>query len=185
MKIMLKGKIIVIGVCGGIAAYWSAEIVGQLKNMKADVHVVMTKHATEFITPLTLQIISQNPVIMDMFGQPQQNVAHISLARKADFLLIAPATANIIGKVANGIADDALSTTIMATTAPVVFCPAMNDKMWANKIVQENVKKLKKHGYHFVGPEYGKMACGGEGLGRLASIESIVNKLIEIDKEGL
>jgi phosphopantothenoylcysteine decarboxylase/phosphopantothenate--cysteine ligase len=181
---MMEGKVIVFGVCGGIAAYWSAEIVGQLKHMKAHVHVVMTKNATKFITPLTFQIISQNPVTVNMFAahNPQECI-HISLARKADFLLVAPATANIIGKAANGIADDALSTTIMATTAPVIFCPAMNDKMWANPIVQENVKKLKKCGYYFVEPEYGEMACGGSGVGRLARIESIINRLIKISKK--
>lgn len=178
---MLKGKVILVGVCGGIAAYWSAEIVGQLKNMEADVHVIMTKNANNFITPLTFQTISQNPVVTDMFGEPA-GCLHISLAGSADFLLVAPATANIIGKAANGIADDMLSTTIMATAAPVIFAPAMNDKMWGNPIVQENVKKLKERGYHFVDPEYGKMACGDKGIGRLARIESIIDKLIEIDK---
>ncbi len=180
---MLKGKVIVLGVCGGVAAYWSVEIVGQLKNMNADVHVIMTENATKFVTPLTFQTISQNTVTVNMFVKHNsQECIHISLAKRADFLLVAPATANIIGKVSNGIADDALSTTIMATAAPVIFCPAMNDKMWANKIVQENVNKLKEHGYHFVAPEYGKMACGDKGVGRLAKIESIVDKLIEIDK---
>lgn len=110
-----------------------------------------------------------------------QECAHISLAKQADFLLVAPATANIVGKIANGIADDMLSTTITAASSPVILCPAMNDKMWMNPIVQENVKKLKKLGYHFVEPEYGKMACGCKGIGRLAGIRSIVDKLIEID----
>ncbi len=180
---MLKGKTILLGVCGGIAAYWAVEILGQLKNMGAEVYVIMTENAARFVTPLTFQTISQNPVISDMFAKhSSQECIHISLARQAAFLLIAPATANIIGKAANGIADDMLSTTIMAATAPVVFCPAMNDKMWANKILQENVKKLKEHGYYFVEPEYGRMACGGEGMGRLAGINSIVDKLIEVDK---
>lgn len=181
---MLKGKVIVLGVCGGIAAYWSVEIAGQLKDMEADVHVIMTENATEFVTPLTFQTISRNRVLTDMFAEHcSQGCIHISLAKRADVLLVAPATANIIGKVANGIADDALSTTIMATTSPVLFCPAMNDKMWANKIVQENVKTLKENGYHFVDPEYGKMACGDNGIGRLANIGSIVDKLIEISEE--
>ena len=181
---MLKGKVVVLGVCGGIAAYWAVEIVGQLKNMEADVHVIMTENAVKFVTPLTFQTISQNPVLVDMFAKhSSQECIHISLAKQADFLLVAPATANIIGKVANGIADDALSTTIMAATSPIVFCPAMNDRMWANKIVQENVKKLKDHGYHFVNPEYGKMACGDKGIGRLAGINSIVDKLIEVGVE--
>lgn len=178
---MLRGKTVVFGVCGGIAAYWAVEIVGQLKNLNADVHVILTENATKFVTALTFRTISQNQVTVNMFEKiNSQGCVHISLAQRADFLLVAPATANIMGKVASGIADDMLSTTIMATTAPVVFCPAMNDKMWANPIVQENVEKLKRQNYHFVDPEYGEMACGGKGVGRLAKIESIVDKLIEL-----
>lgn len=183
VRMSLRGKTIVFGVSGGIAAYWAAEIIGVLRNHEADVHVIMTENATQFITPLTLQTISENKVITSLFELfSEMEVSHISYAKKADLILVAPATANFIGKIANGIADDALSTTIIATEAPVIICPAMNDKMWANPIVQENVKKLKKHGYYFVDPEYGKMACGGMGVGRLAKIESIIDKLVEINK---
>lgn len=174
----LKGKTIVLGVTGGIAAYWAAEIIGVLKNREVDVHVLMTRNATKFIGPLTLETISGNKVRSDLFelsGEPE--ISHISYAKRADLILVAPATANLIGKIANGLADDMVSTMIIATEALVVICPAMNDKMWANKIVQENVKKLKKYGYYFVDPEYGEMACGGMGLGRLACIESIIGKL--------
>ncbi len=180
----LKGKTIVLGVTGGIAAYWASEIIGVLRNHEADVHVIMTKNATRFITPLTLQTLSKNKVVSDMFNLPvEPNIEHITYAKNTDLILVAPATANIIGKVANGIADNMLSTTIMATTAPIVFCPAMNEKMWENPIVQENVKKLKEHGYYFVNSEYGKMACGGIGGGKLASIDSIINKLKDINKK--
>ncbi len=177
----LKGKTIVLGVCGGIAAYWAAEIIGALKNREADVHVIMTRNAAKFIMPLTLQTLSKNKVITNMFELPVKlDIGHITYAKKADLILVAPATANFIGKVANGIADDMLTTTIMASKAPVIIAPAMNDEMWANKLVQENVEKLKKHSYHFVDPEYGKMACGGMGVGKLADIESIIGKLTEI-----
>ncbi len=177
----VKGQTIVLGVTGGIAAYWSAEIIGALKHREADVHVIMTKNATRFISPLTLQTISGNKVLTNSFElSGEMEICHISYAKKADLILVAPATANFIGKTANGIADDVLSTTIMAVTAPVLICPAMNDIMWVNKIVQENVKKLKKHGYYFVDPEYGVMACGGTGVGRLASMESILDKLVAL-----
>ncbi len=179
----LKGKTIVLGVCGGIVAYWAAEIIGALRNREADVHVIMTGNAAKFITPLTLQTLSKNEVVTSMFELPVKlDIGHITYAKKADLILVAPATANFIGKVANGIADDMLTTTIMATKAPVLIAPAMNENMWDNKIVQENVKKLKKQGYCFVEPEYGEMACGGMGVGRLAKIESIINKLAEINK---
>lgn len=180
----IRGKTIVLGVSGGIAAYWAAEIIGVLRNKGAEVLVIMTENATQFITPLTLQTISANKVLTNMFEFPADTVlSHISYGRKADLMVVAPATANFIGKLANGIADDLLSTTIMAAEAPVIICPAMNDKMWRNPIVQENVEKLRKHGHHIVDPEYGEMACGDVGVGRLAKIESIINKLAEIDKE--
>ena len=174
----LKGKTIVLGVTGGIAAYWTAEIIGALRNREADIHVIMTNNATHFISPLTLQTISGNKVLTKSFVlSGEMGINHISYAKKADLILVAPATANFIGKIANGIADDVLTTTIIASDAPMLICPSMNDRMWANKIVQENVEKLKKYGYHFVDPEYGAMACGGMGVGRLASIESIFDKL--------
>jgi len=181
---MLAGKTIVLGVSGGIAAYQAIEITGQLRNRLADVYVIMTNAASKFITPLSLETVSLHPVVLDMFAELKYwNIPHISLAQRADLFLIAPATANIIGKIAHGIADDMLTTTVMATKAPVVIAPAMNENMWANAIVQGNVEKLKTLGYQFVGPEYGPMACGGEGWGRLAKIEAIISKLIKVSDE--
>lgn len=183
LNVELNGKTVVLGVCGGIAAYWAAEIIGVLRDRGADVHVIMTMNAAKFITPLTLQTLSKNKVAANMFELPVKlDIGHITYAKKADLMLVAPATANFIGKAANGIADDMLTTTILATKAPVIIAPAMNDGMWTNKLVQENVKKLKKQGYHFVDPEYGKMACGGMGIGKLADINSIIDKLAEIGK---
>lgn len=180
----LKDKTFVVGVTGGIAAYWAVELVGAIMNQHADVHVIMTENATRFISPLTFQAISQNKVLTDLFDlNSESEICHISYAKKADLIIIAPATTNFIGKIAGGIVDDLLSAIVTATKAPVIICPAMNDKMWENTIVQENVKKLKRHGYYFVEPEYGKMACGGMGIGRLASIESIINKLVEVNKK--
>ena len=145
---MFKDLNIVIGITGGISAYKACGIVSYLKKEGANVDVIMTKNACEFITPLTLETLSGNKVVTDMFKRPDYiEVEHISLARKADVFLIVPATANIIGKVANGIADDMLSTTIMATKAPVIFAPAMNNGMYENPIVQDNITKLKKYGY--------------------------------------
>jgi phosphopantothenoylcysteine decarboxylase/phosphopantothenate--cysteine ligase len=181
---MLAGKSIVLGVAGGIAAYQTVEIVAQLRNRLADVYVIMTRAATQFISPLSLETVSLHPVVTDMFSEPKPwNIPHLSLAQIADIFFIAPATAKIIGKIANGIADDMLSTTVMATKAPVLIAPAMNEKMWTNAVVKSNVERLKKLGYHFVGPEYGPMACGGEGWGRLAKIQVIISKLIEVSEE--
>lgn len=178
---MLKGKVIALGITGGIAAYKGAEIASRLKKLGADVHCVMTQSATEFITPLTLRTLTSNPVTVSMFQEPKiWNVEHIGLADAIDAYLIAPATANIIGKVANGIADDFLSTTIMATKYPVIFAPAMNVNMLENSIYQENVEKLKKHGYMFIEPAEGMLACGYTGKGKLEEPEKIVNQLIGI-----
>ncbi len=175
---MLLGKTVVLGVTGSIAAWQTPEIVGQLRDLWIHVHCIMTKSATEFITPLTLQVASQNPVFVEMYdGRNDGGIAHIALAEMADLFLIAPATANIIGKMANGIADDLLTATVLATRAPVVIAPAMNPNMYANKITQANIERLEKAGYHFVGPEYGKAACGTEGVGRLARIP-VITKLV-------
>lgn len=166
---MTENKTIVIGVTGGIAAYKALDIISSLKKKNIEVHVIMTKSATEFISPLCFQALSQNMVIVDMFEEPRSwEIQHISLAKKADLMLIVPATANIIGKVANGIADDMLSTTIMATKAPVIFAPAMNTNMYNNPIVQDNIKKLKDFGYIFINPSKGRLACGDVGEGKLA-----------------
>ena len=178
---MLAGKNILLGVTGGIAAYQAADLIGMFRARLADVHVIMTKTATKFITPLTLEVISLHPVTVEMFDEIYRpSIEHVTLGRMADVVVIAPTTGNFIGKIANGIADDMLTTTIMAVKAPVVICPAMNENMWLNKIVQENVNKLKRLGYHFVDPEYGEMACGGEGWGRLARLDKIVSAVAGI-----
>ncbi|WHH59902.1 bifunctional phosphopantothenoylcysteine decarboxylase/phosphopantothenate--cysteine ligase CoaBC [Petroclostridium sp. X23] len=177
---MLKGKVVVIGVCGGIAAYKSADLVSKLKKLNAEVHVIMTRSACEFIKPLTFQSLSQNAVIEDMFEKPRAwEIEHISLAQKADVFVVAPATANIIGKVANGIADDMLSTTVMAAKCPVIFAPAMNCNMYENPIVQQNIQKLKDFDYLFVEPGYGRLACGDIGKGKLADTDDILDRIIE------
>ncbi|GAK56665.1 phosphopantothenoylcysteine decarboxylase/phosphopantothenate--cysteine ligase [Candidatus Vecturithrix granuli] len=178
---MLLGKTVVLGVSGGIAAWQTPEIIGQLQTIMVNVYCIMTKAAAEFITPLTLQVASQNPVAVDQFERRKEwNIAHIALADVADLLLIAPATANIIAKIAHGIADDLLSTTVLATTAPVVIAPAMNPKMYANPATQANLARVREFGYHIVEPEYGKTACGTEGVGRLARIPVIINAVTEL-----
>lgn len=180
---MLKNKNIVIGITGGIACYKACEVISYLVREGANVDVIMTKNAQEFITPLTIETLSKNKVVTDMFEKKEHiEVEHISLARKADLVLVVPATANIIGKVANGIADDMLSTTIMATTSKVVFAPAMNNEMYNNRIVQDNIKKLKSYGYEFINPVEGNLACGYKAIGKLAKKETIiefVNKVLE------
>jgi phosphopantothenoylcysteine decarboxylase/phosphopantothenate--cysteine ligase len=184
---MLKGKTVVIGVSGGIAVYKICDVVSRLKKLDVNVHVIMTKSSTEFVAPLTFQTLSQNYVVIDMFEDPKTwDVEHISLAKKADLFLVAPATANVIGKVANGIADDMLTTTIMATKAKILFAPAMNTNMYENPVVQKNIKTLKDLGYNFVEPESGRLACGDIGSGKLASPEVIVNdivKLLSVEKD--
>lgn len=177
---MLKGKKIVVGVTGGIAAYKACDIVSKLRKLDAEIDVIMTKSATEFVQPQTFQALTQNPVSVDMFETPRYwDIEHISLAQKADILLVAPATANIIGKVANGIADDMLSTTIMASTAKVIFAPAMNTKMYENKIVQDNIEKLRALGYYFITPASGRLACGDIGIGKLCDVDAIVDFVIK------
>jgi len=183
---MLKGKTIVLGVTGGIAAYKAAEIVSRLKKLGAEVHCIMTEGAQAFLTPLTLRALSGNPVITNMFNEPTRwNVEHIALADKAEIFLVAPATANIIGKVASGIADDFLTTTIMATKAKVVFSPAMNVNMYNNPIFQNNMMKLKKIGYEFIEPQEGNLACGYTGKGKMADPEKIVEYLNCLEKSDL
>ncbi|MGL4570951.1 MAG: bifunctional phosphopantothenoylcysteine decarboxylase/phosphopantothenate--cysteine ligase CoaBC [Clostridium sp.] len=176
---MYKDKCVVLGVCGGIAVYKALDVASSFRKKGIEVRVIMTKSATEFVTPLTFQSISQNMVVTDMFEEPKAfEIQHISLAQKADVMLIAPATANIIGKVANGIADDMLSTTIMATKSKVIFAPAMNTNMYENPIVQENIKKLKALGYEFIEPDSGRLACGDIGKGKLPQPEVIVESVL-------
>ena len=173
---MLEGKNIVVGVAGGIAAYKTADVVSRLKKAGASVNVIMTETAVQFVAPLTFQTLSQNFVYADMFKEPKNwEVEHIALAEKADLFLVAPATANIIGKISNGIADDMLSTTIMATKAKVVFAPSMNCNMYSNPIVQSNMEKLKNLGYEFINPNVGRLACGTYGEGRMEEPAEIVD----------
>ena len=178
---MLKDKTVVIGVSGGIAVYKTLDVISRLRKLGVNVNVIMTKSATEFVTPLSFQSLSQNYVVCDMFEDPKTwDVEHISLAKRADVFLIAPATANVIGKIANGIADDMLTTTVMATKAKVLIAPAMNTNMYANPILQRNISTLKELGYNFVDPESGRLACGDTGKGKLASPETIVDEVVKL-----
>lgn len=176
---MLTGKTVVLGVTGGIAVYKAVELLRLLTKAGAVVHVVMTEAATQFVTPLTFQTLSGNPVHTELFNLiSEQQIGHISLADRADLFIIAPATANVIGKVAAGIADDLLTTTIMATKAPVLFSPAMNVNMYQNPIYRENEERLKRHGYLFVPAATGMLACGWEGEGKLPAPEVILEEAI-------
>lgn len=177
---MFEAKKIAVGVTGGIAAYKACELVRELRKLKAEVRVVMTWAAQKFVTPLSFATLSENPVLLSLFEQTEGvGVVHIDLARWCNLLVICPATANILGKVASGLADDALSTTVIATNAPVIFCPAMNSVMWQNRAVQENVRKLKSIGYEFVDPDWGLLATQGEGegWGRLAAMPKIIQQI--------
>jgi phosphopantothenoylcysteine decarboxylase/phosphopantothenate--cysteine ligase len=173
---MLQGKRVVLGICGGIAAYKAAELLRLLVKAGAEVHAVMTRSAREFVAPLTFQTLSGNPVHTELFNLvEEQEIGHISLADRADLVLIAPATANLVGKVANGIADDLLTTTIMATRAKVLFAPAMNSNMWNNPVYRQNQAKLEGLGYHFIEPACGDLACGWQGPGKLPDPQVILN----------
>lgn len=175
------GREIVLGVTGGIAAYKSAELVSRLRHLGANVHVIMTRNATEFVAPLTFQTLSANPVVTDTFQAPEYwNVEHVALAKKADIFVIAPATANIMAKMAAGIADDMLSTTVLATKAPVLLAPAMNTGMWTAEATRKNAETLAARGIHFVGPDSGMLACGDEGAGRMSEPEMIVEAIHRI-----
>lgn len=182
---------IIVGVTGGIAAYKAAELVRLLVKQGHEVRCIMTAAARQFITPLTLQTLSGNPVYTDLFAMPENpewQVEHIGLARWAQCVLIAPATADFIGKVAHGLADDLLSTCVMAASAPVYFAPAMNDQMYANPLVQRNIALLREAGYGFVDPVDGQLACGTSGTGKMASpqqIAAVTERLREQDLQGL
>jgi phosphopantothenoylcysteine decarboxylase/phosphopantothenate--cysteine ligase len=165
---MYRGKQILLGVTGGIAAYKAVELLRLLIKAGAEVQVVMTRHAQEFVGALTFQTLSGNPVHTELFNLIQErDIGHISLADRADLCLVAPATANVVGKLANGIADDLLTTTLMATKAPVLLVPAMNVNMWENPLYRENQARLERHGYHFMAPVRGDLACGWQGEGKL------------------
>ncbi len=172
---VLTGKEIVLGVTGGIAAYKACEIIRELTAEGANVRTILTASGAKFITPLTLQTLSKHPVVTDLFDLwSEAEIGHISLAQRADLLLIAPATANILGKIRGGIADDMLSTVVTATDAPVLLAPAMNDRMYASAAVRENVAVLRTRGFHFVEPGVGELACGTYGPGRLAEVGKIL-----------
>lgn len=176
---MLQGKTIVLGVTGSIAAYKIASLASALGKLHADVHVIMTQNATKFITPITFETLTGNKCLVDTFDRNFQfHVAHVSLAQKADAMLIAPASADVIGKVANGIADDMLTTTIMACTAPVIFSPAMNTHMFENPIVQDNLKKLRSYGYTIIEPAVGMLACHDVGAGKMPEPEMLLDYLL-------
>ena len=171
---MLQGKCVVLGVSGGIAVYKAVELLRLLTKSGADVHVVMTKNAREFVAPLTFQTLSGHPVHSDLFNLSQeQEIDHISLADRADLFILVPATANLIGKISQGIADDLLTTSVMATRAPVLVVPAMNTNMYENRIYQRNQKSLADSGYHILEPIHGSLACGWEGQGKLPDPETI------------
>jgi phosphopantothenoylcysteine decarboxylase/phosphopantothenate--cysteine ligase len=178
---MLKGKRIVLGVTGGIAAYKAAEFVRLLVKEEVEVHVVMTENAQKFITPLTFQTLSGNPVVTDSFTLIEDvKIGHIALADLAELVVILPATANIIGKIAHGIADDFLSTMVMATRAPVLLVPSMNVNMWENRVLQKNTQSLLNLGYHFMEPGEGELACHWYGKGRLPELNEVVEKIEDI-----
>ena len=167
-------KTIVLGVTGSIAAYKSAELASLLYKQGHDVHVVMTQDATEFITPLTLQTLSKNPVMTSFYDEKENwRPGHIQLADRANLLLIAPATANVIAELTHGLAGHPIAAIALATRAPILIAPAMNGKMWEHPATQENVAKLKARGVEFIGPESGMLACGYEGAGRLWKVDEI------------
>lgn len=187
---MLAAKNITVGITGGIAVYKAAQLVSSLNAGGAEVNVIMTGAAQEFVKPLTFQVLSGNTVRTDLFDAMRGAVQHIELATTPDLIVIAPATANVLGKVANGIADDLLTTVIMAASCPVLFCPAMNVNMYNNAVVQRNISTLRDLGYKFVGPDTGRLACGVEGRGRLADLDRIMEVIESLlnpagDLEGL
>ncbi|MGI6576223.1 MAG: bifunctional phosphopantothenoylcysteine decarboxylase/phosphopantothenate--cysteine ligase CoaBC [bacterium] len=172
---MLVGKTVIVGVTGGIAAYKAAEVVRGLIKKGINVHVLLTEAATRFVTPLTFQTLSGNPVVVDMFAEPKVwNVQHVAYAQQADLIIVAPATAATISRLAMGLADDMITATVMATTAPVLIAPAMNNQMYQHPTVKVNLTKLQAYGYEIVAPGVGELACGDWGEGRLASIDLIL-----------
>lgn len=179
MEKKLQGKTIVLGVTSSIAAYKAADIASMLVKLGADVHVIMTKAATNIITPMTLQTLSRNPVSVDMWSPVTWDPDHISLADKADLFVVAPATANTIAQMAQGLAPDLLSSTYLATLAPVLIAPAMNSKMYAHPATQANIRILEERGHTFVDPVEGLLACGYTGIGKLAPVDSIVDQIVK------
>lgn len=176
---MLTGKTVVLGVTGGIAAYKMPNVARMLKKMHCNVHVIMTQNATNFITATTFETLTGNKCLIDTFDRNFEfSVEHVAIAKQADLVLIAPATANVIGKIAGGIADDMLTTTVMAYTCKILIAPAMNHNMYHNSIVQENIEKLKRHGYEIIDPVCGMLANGDTGDGKLPSEETLVSYVV-------
>ena len=176
---MLTGKTIVLGVTGGIAAYKSANLASMLVKLHADVHVIMTQNATHFITPMTFETLTNNKCIVDTFDRNFSfDVKHVSLAKRGNLFVVAPCTANVIGKLAHGICDDMLTTTMLATKAPKLIAPAMNTGMWENPILQDNLTKLQGYGYHIIEPIVGRLACGDTGTGKMNSEEVIIEHIL-------
>lgn len=176
---MLKGKTVVLGVTASIAAYKIANLASALVKLHADVHVIMTQNATNFINPITFETLTSNKCLVDTFDRNFQfNVEHVSLAKKADVFMVAPASANVIGKIANGIADDMLTTTIMACKCKKFISPAMNTNMFENPIVQDNLKKLQHYGYEIIDPACGYLACGDTGAGKMPEPETLLNYIL-------
>lgn len=177
---MLQGKTVVLGVTGSIAAYKIANLASMLVKLHADVNVVMTKNATNFINPITFETLTGNKCLIDTFDRNfQYNVEHVALAKRANLYMVAPASANVIGKIANGIADDMLTTTIMACKAPKLIAPAMNTNMFENPIVQDNIEKLKQYGYEIISPATGYLACGDTGAGKLPSEDALLSYILK------
>jgi len=174
------GKTIILGITGSIAAYKAAEIASALTKQGHTVHCVLSTNAAHFVTPLTLQTLTRNRVVSDLMQEPAGHPSHIALADAADLVVVAPATANLIAEYALGLAPDALSTTLLATRAPVLIAPAMNCNMWAHPAVQKNVSTLRERGVEFIGPEEGQLACGYEGIGRLWNTAGILDKIASL-----
>lgn len=175
---------IILGVTGSIAAFRAPDVASGLVRLGHDVHVVMTARACEFIAPLTLQVLSRNPVTTDLFDEKEGwHPGHIALADRADLLLVAPATASVMARFAHGLADDALGAIHLATEAPVLLAPAMNGKMWMHAATRENATILERRGVRFIGPEEGLLACGYEGIGRMWPVEGVVSAAQEILRE--
>ena len=179
MPNVLTGKCVVLGISGGIAAYKAADLVSRLVKMGACVRVVMTENACRFVAPITFETLSGSKTYVDQFDRAYE-IEHISLAKQADVLLIAPATGNIIAKIANGIADDLLSSVALAMPAPIMIAPAMNSQMYRAQATQDNIATLKKRGVHFVGPKSGRLACGDEDIGRMSEPEEIAEAVVEL-----
>ena len=170
----MKGKKIIVGVTGGIAAFKAAQLVSTVRQSGAEVTVVMTREAQQFVTPLTFQALSQKKVVTDLFTLDRADIVHVSLADWPDLIIIAPATANVIAKIALGIADDLLTCLVMSTRAPILVAPAMDCGMWGSPMLQRNIETLKKIGVYIVGPQKGRLASGKTGMGRMVEVEAIL-----------